>query len=158
AAPALLDRSAPAQVQPRKPNIIVIVADDLGYGDVGCFGGADMQTPNLDRLAASGVQFKNWRANSPVCSPSRASILTGKYPQHAGIPEILTSRPSFDVPRLHADEITIAKQLKTVGYRTAAIGKWHLGSARHSRPQQQGFNDFFGFYSGWIDYYSHRYY
>ena len=77
-----------------KPNIVVILADDLGIGDVGCFGAKDVHTPNLDRLAAEGVRFAEWHANSPVCSPSRASVLTGKYPQHAGIPEILFSRPS----------------------------------------------------------------
>ena len=99
-----------------------------------------------------------WHANSPVCSPSRASVLTGKYPQHAGIPEILFSRPTFDVPGLKAGERTLASELRKLGYRTAAVGKWHLGSAPESRPRAQGFDEFFGFYSGWIDYYSHRYY
>src|SRR5919107_2735163 len=82
------------------PNIVVIMADDLGYGDVSCFGAKDIRTPNLDRIAAEGIRFANWHANSPVCSPSRASLLTGKYPQHAGIPEILFSRAAFDVPGL----------------------------------------------------------
>lgn len=117
-----------------------------------------MQTPNLDRLASGGVRFTNWYANSPVCSPSRASLLTGKYPQHAGIPEILFSRPDFAIPGLKKGETTLARQLKAAGYNTAAVGKWHLGSAPDSRPRQQGFDEFFGFYSGWIDYYSHRYY
>jgi arylsulfatase A-like enzyme len=141
-----------------KPNIVVILADDLGIGDVGCFGAKDVRTPNLDRLAAEGVRFAEWHANSPVCSPSRASVLTGKYPQHAGIPEILFSRPTFDIPGLKEGERTLAAELKKLGYRTAAVGKWHLGSAPHSRPRAQGFDEFFGFYSGWIDYYSHRYY
>lgn len=141
-----------------KPNVVVILADDLGIGDLSCFGAKDIRTPNLDRLAAEGVRFADLHANSPVCSPSRASVITGKYPQHAGIPEILFSRPSFDVPGLKAGEQTLASELKKLGYRTAAIGKWHLGSAKESRPRAQGFDEFFGFYSGWIDYYSHRYY
>lgn len=141
-----------------RPNIVVIMADDLGIGDVACFGAKDVRTPNLDRLAAKGVRFADWHSNSPVCSPSRASVLTGKYPQHAGIPEILFSRPTFDVLGLRPGERTLASELKKRGYRTAAVGKWHLGSAAGSRPLDQGFDEFFGFYSGWIDYYSHRYY
>ena len=151
--------AAPAATQPAAPpNVVVIVADDLGIGDVGCFGAQDVRTPNLDRLAADGVRFANWHTNSPVCSPSRASILTGKYPQHAGIPEILFSRPEFDVPGLRKGEQTLASELKKLGYSTGAVGKWHLGSASDSRPRAQGFDEFFGFYSGWTDYYSHRYY
>jgi arylsulfatase A-like enzyme len=141
-----------------RPNVCVILSDDQGIGDVGCFGGPDVKTPNLDRHAAAGVRFTNWHANSPVCSPSRASVLTGKYPQRAGIPQILFSRPEFNVPGLKTGERTLARELKSLGYRTAAIGKWHLGSAPESRPLAQGFDEFFGFYSGWIDYYSHRYY
>jgi arylsulfatase A-like enzyme len=151
--------AAPVLAQPAaQPNIVVIIADDLGFGDVSCFGAKDIRTPNLDKLAEDGVRFANWYANSPVCSPSRASVLTGKYPQHAGIPEILFSRPEFDVPGLATGERTIATELKKRGYRTAAVGKWHLGSAPASRPRAQGFDEFFGFYSGWTDYYSHRYY
>src|SRR5687768_15611402 len=89
AAPGSMAMSAQPAAQ---PNIIVILADDLGIGDVSCFGAKDIRTPNLDKLAADGVRFANWHANSPVCSPSRASVLTGKYPQHAGIPEILFSK------------------------------------------------------------------
>src|SRR5690349_8849914 len=107
-----------------RPNVVVIVADDLGIGDVGCFGSADAKTPHLDRLAENGIRFTDWHANSPVCSPSRASLLTGKYPQHCGIPEILFSKPDFDVQGLRAGEHTIASELKKAGYRTAAIGKW----------------------------------
>jgi arylsulfatase A-like enzyme len=143
---------------PAKPNVVVIVADDLGIGDVGCYGARDAKTPYLDRLAADGIRFTDWHANSPVCSPSRASLLTGKYPQRCGIPQILFSRPDFNVPGLRAGETTLAGELKKQGYRTSAIGKWHLGTTPESRPLKQGFDSFFGFYSGWIDYYSHRYY
>ena len=144
--------------QTPRPNVVVIVADDLGIGDIGCFGVPEARTPHLDRLASDGIRFTDWHANSPVCSPSRASLLTGKYPRHCGIPQILFSRPDFAVPGLRAGEHTLASELKKAGYRTAAIGKWHLGSSSESRPMAQGFDSFFGFYSGWIDYYSHRYY
>ena len=141
-----------------RPNIIVIVSDDQGIGDIGCYGAKDILTPNLDRLAAEGVRFTDWHASSPVCSPSRAALLTGKYPQRAGVPEILFSKPDFAVPGLRKGETTLAGELRAAGYRTAAIGKWHLGSTPESRPLEQGFEEFFGFYSGWIDYYSHRFY
>lgn len=142
----------------RQPNFVVIMADDLGIGDVGCFGASDARTPHLDHMANEGIRFTDWHANSPVCSPSRASLLTGKYPQRCGIPQILFSRPDFNVKGLREGETTIAGELKKRGYRTAAIGKWHLGTTPESRPLRQGFDSFFGFYSGWIDYYSHRYY
>lgn len=142
----------------QRPNFVVIVADDLGIGDVGCYGVQDAKTPHLDRIAAEGIRFTDWHANSPVCSPSRASLLTGKYPQRCGIPQILFSRPDFNVKGLREGELTIAGELKKRGYRTAAVGKWHLGTTPESRPLRQGFDSFFGFYSGWVDYYSHRYY
>jgi arylsulfatase A-like enzyme len=147
-----------ARQSSQRPNIICIMTDDQGYGDVGANGSPDAQTPHIDRLARSGIRFTDWHSNSPVCSPSRASLLTGQYPQHCGIPAILASRPSFDVPGLKAGQKTLATELRALGYRTAAVGKWHLGSAAHSRPLAQGFDEFFGFYSGWTDYYSHRYY
>lgn len=151
--------AAALQAQPpAKPNFIVIYTDDQGIGDLGCFGGPDVKTPNVDRLASSGMRFTNWHTNSPVCSPSRASLLTGKYPQNAGIPQILSSKPDFNIAGLRKGERTLASQLKQLGYRTGAVGKWHLGSAPDSRPTAQGFDEWFGFYSGWTDYYSHRYY
>lgn len=150
--------AAAAAQAPERPNFIVIYTDDQGYGDLGALGAADVKTPNLDKLAAGGALLRDWHTNSPVCSPSRASLMTGKYPQNARIPQILFSRPTFDVPGLRQGETTLPGELKTLGYRTAAVGKWHLGSAAHSRPMAQGFDEWFGFYSGWTDYYSHRYY
>ena len=148
-----------AAQKPLRPNIVVIVADDLGIGDLGCYGAADAKTPNFDRMAVDGIRFTDFHANSPVCSPSRASLLTGKYPQRCGIPQILFSKPDFSsVKGLRAGETTLPGELKKQGYRTAAVGKWHLGTAPESRPLKQGFDSFFGFYSGWIDYYSHRFY
>lgn len=146
------------QAQSRKPNFIIIYTDDQGYGDLGCYGSPEMKTPNIDKLASEGVRFTDWHTNSPVCSPSRASVLTGKYPQHAGIPHILTSKPDFAVQGLRKGETTLPGELKKLGYRTGAVGKWHLGSAPDSKPMAQGFDEWFGFYSGWMDYYSHRYY
>jgi arylsulfatase A-like enzyme len=144
--------------QQRRPNFVVIVTDDQGIGDVGCYGHPEARTPHLDRLAASGVRFNQWYANAPVCSASRAAILTGKYPPRTGVQGALPSQPAFDVPGLRAGEQTMPGYLRGLGYRTAAVGKWHLGSAPPSRPLAQGFDEFFGWYSGWLDAYSHRYY
>ena len=142
----------------RPPNFLVIVTDDQGIGDVACFGDPQALTPNLDRLAGEGVRFTQWYSNAPICSASRAAILTGKYPDRTGVVGALPSRPTWDVPGLREGETTLPASLRALQYRTAAIGKWHLGSAPASRPLQQGFDEFFGWYSGWLDAYSHRYY
>lgn len=147
-----------AQEMSRPPNFVIIYTDDQGAGDLGSYGAKDLKTPFIDRLAVEGARFTNWYSNSPVCSPSRASLLTGKYPERAGIPAVLPSRATFDVPGLREGERTLARELKKLGYVTTIIGKWHLGSAEHSRPRAQGFDEFFGYFSGWIDGYSHRYY
>lgn len=147
-----------ALAQPRRPNFIVIVTDDQGIGDVGCFDHPEARTPNFDRLAASGIRFTQWYSNAPICSASRAAILTGKYPDRAGVQGALPSQPTWDVQGLRPGETTLASSLKKLGYRTGAFGKWHLGSIEHSRPMNQGFDEFFGWYSGWLDAYSHRYY
>src|SRR5512132_216507 len=144
-AAALAAQTPPA----RKPNFLVIVTDDHGVGDVGCYGHREVRTPNLDRLAASGVRFTQWYSNAPICSASRAAILTGKYPDRTGVQGALASQPTWDVPGLRRGETTLPGALHNLGYRTAAFGKWHLGSARHSRPMAQGFDEFFGWYSGW---------
>src|SRR5579863_4106187 len=142
----------------RRPNIVVIVTDDHGVGDVGCYGNPEVRTPNLDRLAASGVRFTQWYSNAPICSASRAAIMTGKYSDRTGVVGALPSEPDWSVPGLRAGETTFPCLLQKLGYRTAAFGKWHLGSAPQSRPMAQGFDEFFGWYSGWLDAYSHRYY
>jgi arylsulfatase A-like enzyme len=144
--------------QQRRPNFIVIYTDDQGIGDLGCYGHPEVKTPHLDRLAASGIRFTNWYSNSPVCSPSRASVFTGKYPEKHGILDVLTSTAQFDTPGLKPEERTLATELRQAGYRTGHFGKWHMGAAKHSRPMAKGFDEFFGFYSGWTDYLSHRYY
>jgi arylsulfatase A-like enzyme len=150
---ANLSYAAPAT---EKPNFLIFYTDDQGFGDLSCYGARDFRTPNLDALAASGVRFTNWYSNAPVCSASRASLMTGRYPQRAGTPGIFGSGRA--APGMPPDEITLAEVLKPVGYRSGLMGKWHLGGGPEFRPNQQGFDDFFGFHSGCIDNYSHIYY
>jgi arylsulfatase A-like enzyme len=138
-----------------RPNVLVLYADDLGWGDVGCFGADDVATPHLDRLCASGVRLPQWYSNSPVCSPSRASLLTGRYPGHAGVETILGGdRSTRGLP----PQETLATQLRRRGYRTGMFGKWHLGVDHEFSPRQHGFDESFGFRAGCVDYYSHIYY
>lgn len=119
-------------------------------------GATDLETPNLDALAASGSVLLEWYSNSPVCSPSRASLLTGRYPGNAGVRSILRGhRTATGLPR---EVPTIATALRALGYRTAMFGKWHLGHAEGSRPHEHGFEESFGFMAGCIDYYSHIFY
>ena len=138
--------------RPGRPNFIILLADDLGCHDLGCLGATDLKTPHIDALAASGARFTNWYAQAPVCAPSRAALMTGRYPIRAGVPN--------NGPPLAPSEKTIATLLKTQGYATGLFGKWHLGSPDHpeSVPNAHGFDRFVGFHSGCIDYYSHRYY
>jgi len=149
AGPAATAASAAA----RRPNFVILLTDDQGIGDLATFGATDIPTPNLDTLAASGVRFTSWYSGSPVCSPSRAALLTGRYPQRTGVGRILPS-PRV-TPGLHGDELTVARMLQMAGYRTGAFGKWHLGSSPESRPNAQGFDEFVGFHAGCVDYYSH---
>ncbi|GAA1485070.1 sulfatase family protein [Brachybacterium fresconis] len=139
----------------RAPNIVILYADDLGWGDLGCFGAEDIPTPHLDGLCRGGVKLPQWYSNSPVCSPSRASLLTGKHPGHAGVESILGGRR--DTPGLPAQP-TLASQLKERGYRTGIFGKWHLGADAAYAPEHYGFDETFGFRAGCVDYYSHIFY
>lgn len=140
----------------KRPNFIIIMTDDQGYGDLSCMGNTDFRTPNIDELATNGARFTNWYSNSPVCSPSRASLLTGCYPGHAGVRAILAGhrRATGLTPRVP----TIATAVKELGYQTAIIGKWHLGLQEESRPNKNGFDYFYGFMAGCVDYYSHIFY
>ncbi len=125
----------------QKPNFIVILADDLGYGDLGCFGHPTIRTPHLDRLATEGVKLTSFYAQ-PVCTPSRAALLTGRQPARSGLIGIIF--PEFECG-LPSSEITLAEALKKEGYRTAAVGKWHLGHhTPEVLPTGQGFDEFFG--------------
>lgn len=140
----------------RRPNVIIIMTDDQGYGDLSCMGNTDFQTPHIDDLAAGGARFTSWYANSPVCSPSRASLLTGRYPGHAGVRSILAGHRR--ATGLTPEAPTIAAAVRELGYQTALVGKWHLGLQESSRPNRNGFDYFYGFMAGCVDYYSHIFY
>jgi arylsulfatase A-like enzyme len=144
--PATLRAESPIQ----RPNIVVIVADDLGYNDVGFHGGKQIPTPNLDKLAAEGVQFTNGYVSCPVCSPTRAGLLTGRYQQRFGHEFNPGGNPAPAAAEigLPTSETTIADALKAAGYTTALVGKWHLGNAEKFRPLERGFDEFYGFLGG----------
>jgi arylsulfatase A len=123
-----------------KPNIVLIYCDDLGYGDIGPYG-SRIRTPNLDRMASEGIRFTNFYSANPVCSPSRAALLTGRYPTRVGVPKVLFPA---DTAGLALSETTIAAMLKPAGYRTMCIGKWHLGHTPQYLPTSRGFDEYFG--------------
>ncbi|HEY8745510.1 MAG TPA: sulfatase-like hydrolase/transferase [Chloroflexota bacterium] len=139
-----------------RPNFVIFLTDDQGYGDLSCMGATDFRTPHLDSLAASGARFTQWYSNSPVCSPSRAALLTGRYPGNAGVRAILAGHRTAS--GLLPEIPTLATVLGAQGYRTALFGKWHLGLAEGSRPEDHGFQEWFGFLAGCVDYYSHIFY
>ena len=132
-------RSPESEVQ--LPNIVFIYCDDLGYGDLACFGSSLNRTPHIDRMAAEGMKFTEFYSASPVCSPSRAALLTGRIPQRMGINGVFFPRSYTGMP---VKEITIADVLKTKGYATGVVGKWHLGHRREFLPLQRGFDEYFG--------------
>lgn len=142
--------------RPQPPNLVVILADDLGWGDLGCYGGS-LDTPNLDRLARGGLRLLDLHSGGAVCSPTRASLLTGRYPQRAGIPGVVYADP--DRPEhthgIADKELTLPEALGEVGYSTALVGKWHLGYLPPYSPTLHGFDRFHGFKSGNVDYHSH---
>lgn len=124
----------------RPPNVIMIYADDLGYADLGCYG-SRLRTPNLDRMAAEGMRFTNHTSANPVCSPSRAALLTGRYPTRVGVPRVLFPKDTVGLPD---SEVTIAQMLKARNYKTMCIGKWHLGHLPQFLPMSRGFDEYFG--------------
>ena len=140
----------------RKPNVIIIYTDDQGSVDLNCYGSKDLVTPHMDGLAKRGVRFTQFYASAPVCSPSRAGLLTGRYPVRAGMPGNAGSTKGK--AGLAASEITIAETMKAGGYKTAHIGKWHLGYTPETMPNSQGFDYSFGHMGGCIDNYSHFFY
>src|SRR5579871_6026944 len=131
-----------------KPNVVLILIDDLGQRDLGCYGSTFYKTPNIDKMAREGIRFTDYYSACPVCSPTRASILTGKYPQRMNITDWIPGRPDQSTQRLNRpairnelplEEVTIAKTLKAQGYATALIGKWHLGG-KGFEPEKYGFD------------------
>ena len=125
-------------------NVVIIFADDLGYGDLGCYGSPTIRTPHLDRMAAEGLRFTDFYSAAEVCTPSRAALLTGRYPIRNGMcgsRRVLFPNSKGGLP---AAEITLAEALREKGYATAHIGKWHLGIHAGSRPLDQGFQSSFG--------------
>jgi len=144
------------QAQHRGPNIIVILADDLGIGDLSCYNGKNVHTPNIDALAKMGIQYTSFYANSTVCSPSRAALLTGKYPDRVGVPGVIRQDSSDNWGYLDPSATLLPQRLHEAGYRTAAIGKWHLGYASPNLPNDKGFDYFKGFLGDMMDdYYTH---
>src|SRR5579859_2281565 len=133
---------SPAIAAERRPNLIFLFADDLGWGDVGFNGRTEWRTPNLDRLASQGTVFKRWYTDAPLCAPSRAALMTGKYTIHNGV--------TANNDELPADAVTLALALKKHGYATALFGKWHHGKPRpgmkdYLNPLDRGFDEFMGF-------------
>jgi len=129
-----------ARASSRPPNIIVIAGDDLGYGDLSCYG-SNIATPNIDSLAQQGMQFMQCDSASPVCSPARAGIMTGRYPNRYGIPRVMDVNDKYGIP---ASETTLPQMLKPAGYATMAVGKWHLGSIQPYLPINKGFDEWYG--------------
>lgn len=141
----------------RKPNVIYILTDDQGTIDMNCYGAKDLYTPNMDRLAAEGSRFTQFYAASPVCSPSRAAFMTGKTPFGAGLPANASSAKD-EGRAMPPSQVTIAEQLKQIGYKTGHVGKWHLGYTKETMPNAQGFDYSFGHMGGCIDNWSHFFY
>ena len=140
AAKRVMAAEPPPRARGTQPNIILIYTDDLGYGDLGCYG-SDLPTPNLNAMAREGVVFQQFCSASAVCSPARAALLTGRYPTRVGVPEVL--QPT-DAGGLSLEESTLADTLRSAGYSTMCVGKWHLGCTPDYMPTRRGFDQFYG--------------
>ncbi|CAN5392495.1 hypothetical protein BH11PLA2_BH11PLA2_23500 [soil metagenome] len=144
-----------AAPEPVRPNVVILLTDDQGMLDVNCYGSTDLITPNMDKLAATGVRFTQAYAHT-VCCPARAALLTGRHPQRGGVND--WTQGYMNGPKginMALEEVTLAEVLKAAGYRTALFGKWHLGAHKDFGPEKQGFEEFFGIRDGFIDNYNH---
>lgn len=151
-----LSFSLRSQAADSRPNFVVIMADDLGYGDLSPYGGW-IKVPHLEKLAAGGMQFSDFHSSGNVCSPTRAGLMTGRYQQRAGIPGVVYADPKREahLHGLQTNEVTFAELLKEDGYSTAIFGKWHLGYFEKYNPIHHGFDQFRGYVSGNVDFFSH---
>lgn len=141
----------------QRPNILLIMADDLGYGDLSSFGAPDLRTPHVDQLIRDGMRFTNFYANCPVCSPTRASTLTGRYPDLVGVPGVIRTMARDNWGYFQPSVKTLPQLLRGAGYHTALIGKWHLGLRPENHPRNRSFDFFHGFLGDMMDdYYHHR--
>jgi arylsulfatase A-like enzyme len=150
---------APAADEPaRRPNILVILCDDLGRGDYSAYGTKDVRTPHIDRLGREGMTFQNFYANSCVCSPTRAALLTGCHPDRVGVPVVIREEePGNSWGHLSARATLLPQVLRGAGYQSAIIGKWHLGISSPNTPTERGFDFFHGFLGDMMDdYWTHR--
>lgn len=139
-----------------RPNMLVILADDLGYGDLSSYGATDLRTPHIDGLIERGMRFDNFYANCPVCSPTRAALLSGRYQEMVGVPGVIRTHPDNNWGFLSPDEL-LPRTLQKSGYHTAIVGKWHLGLASPNTPTERGFDHLHGFLGDMMDdYYNHR--
>ena len=154
AAPAAAQTPAAVQAAPSRPNVILIITDDVGYGDIGSYGAPDIKTPNIDSLAKNGTRLTDFYA-APNCSPTRAMLISGRYQQRYRIENPLGAARTAQEQGLPATGRTLPQLLKNNGYRTGLVGKWHLGYKPEFSPNAHGFDYFFGFKSGLIDYYQH---
>ncbi|WP_406693836.1 sulfatase-like hydrolase/transferase [Singulisphaera sp. Ch08] len=152
-----IPESAGASADAGRPNVLLILADDLGYGDLSSYGATDLKTPNIDALVAAGVRCDRFYANSPVCSPTRAALLTGRYPDLVGVPGVIRTHPDDSWGALSPRAVLLPQVLKRAGYLTALVGKWHLGLGASSLPNRRGFDRFHGFLGDMMDdYHNHR--
>jgi arylsulfatase A-like enzyme len=148
--------SATGENNPNKPNLVLLVADDLGYADLGMHGSKQIPSPNIDRLGQEGITFKSAYVTSSVCAPSRAGLITGKNQLRFGFNNNFgPDQPGFDpeFKGLPLTETTLADRLGDLGYKTGLVGKWHLGEKPHFHPLKRGFDDFWGFLGGGHNYY-----
>jgi arylsulfatase A-like enzyme len=143
-----------ASAAQQRPNFVIILADDLGYGDVSAYRQSDVHTPHIDRIAAEGMLFTTMRANCTVCSPSRAALLTGRYADRVGVPGVIRTHPKDSWGYFDPYVPTLADELKKAGYHTAIIGKWHLGLESPNTPNERGFDFFHGFLGDMMDSYT----